>query len=101
MLLTYSQGWVRPLTGGGDESQESGLIRAFYLPAYAAAVGLMALGPSNVVRATLRQPFLIALMLIAAFSYFWSVSPDQTERRVFALAFTTLGALVLTALSLG
>jgi len=97
MLLVYSQGWVRPLTGGGDESQDSALIRALYLPAYAAAVGLMALGPLNVVRATLRQPFVVALMLIAAFSYFWSVSPDQTERRIFALAFTTLGALVLAA----
>lgn len=97
MLLVYSQGWVRPLTGGGDESQDSGLIRALYLPAYAAAVGLMALGPLGVMRATLRQPFLIALMLIAGVSYVWSVSPDQTERRIFALAFTTLGALVLAA----
>jgi O-antigen ligase len=28
---------------------------------------------------------------------FWSVSPDQTQRRIFALAFTTLGGVVLAA----
>ena len=44
-----------------------------------------------------RQPFLVALMLIVALSLFWSVSPDQTQRRVFAVAFTTLGGVVLAA----
>ena len=34
---------------------------------------------------------------MAALSWFWSVSPDQTSRRIFALAFTTLGGAVLAA----
>src|SRR4029077_11218952 len=30
-------------------------------------------------------------------SWFWSVAPDQTSRRIFALAFTTLSGAVLAA----
>lgn len=97
MLLTYSQGWELPLTGGGDESGNSALIRTLFLPAYAAGVALVALSPWNTARGLIRQPFLIAIFAIAALSVFWSVSPDQTSRRIFALAFTTLGGVVLAA----
>ena len=97
MLLTYSEGWELPLTGGGDESGDSVLLRTLYLPAYAVGVGLVALSPWNTVRGLMRQPFLIAIFAIAALSVLWSVSPDQTSRRVFALAFTTLGGVVLAA----
>ena len=97
LMLIYSQGWTMPLTGGGDETSESGLLRAMFLPAYAVAVGLMALTPWTVVKGAVRQPFLIALMMIVALSLLWSVSPDQTSRRVFAVAFTTLGGIVLAA----
>jgi len=95
MLLTYSQGWVFPLTGRSGASADSILIRAMFLPAYAAGVLLLALGPWRAVRGLVRQPFLMALMLIAALSLFWSAAPDQTARRVFALVFTTLGGVVL------
>lgn len=97
MLLTYSQGWELPLVGGGDETQHSELLRNLFLPAYAAGVFLVALTPLNLARGLIRQPFLIALVLVAALSWFWSVSPDQTSRRIFALVFTTLGGAVLAA----
>lgn len=97
MLLTYSEGWELPLVGGGDESAHSELLRNLFLPAYAAGVFLVALTPLNLARGLVRQPFLIALVLVAALSWFWSVSPDQTSRRIFALAFTTLGGAVLAA----
>ncbi len=97
LLLIHSQGWELPLTGGGDETSDSGLIRALFLPAYAAAVMLLAMGPWRVAIGLMRQPFLIALMAIVGLSMFWSVSPDQTSRRIFALAFTTLGGVVLGA----
>jgi exopolysaccharide production protein ExoQ len=97
LLLTYSEGWMLPLTGGKDEAAQSGLIRAMYLPAYAAGVLLLALIPWNVARAMLRQPFLILIMLIVAASVLWSVSPDQTPRRIVALYCTTLGGIVLAA----
>ncbi|HXQ13394.1 MAG TPA: O-antigen ligase [Caulobacteraceae bacterium] len=97
MILTYSQGWELPLSGGGDESGDSALIRTLFLPAYAAGVALVALTPWDTVRGLARQPFLIVIFAIAALSMFWSVSPDQTQRRIFALAFTTLGGVVLAA----
>jgi exopolysaccharide production protein ExoQ len=36
-------------------------------------------------------------MVVVAASILWSVSPDQTSRRIFALLFTTLGGVVLAA----
>ncbi len=96
LVLTYSQGWELPLTGG-DESGDSALIRTLFLPAYAVGVALLATTPWNTARGLVRQPFLIAIFVIAALSIFWSVSPDQTQRRIFALAFTTLGGVVLAA----
>ena len=97
MLLTYSQGWELPLVGGGDETQHSELLRNLFLPAYAAGVFLVALTPLNLAKGLIRQPFLVALVAVAALSWFWSVSPDQTSRRIFALVFTTLGGAVLAA----
>jgi exopolysaccharide production protein ExoQ len=97
MILTYSQGWELPLSGGGDESGDSALIRTLFLPAYAAGVALVALTPWATLRGLARQPFLIVIFVIAALSMFWSLSPDQTQRRIFALAFTTLGGVVLAA----
>jgi O-antigen ligase len=97
LLLTYSQGWEAPLVGNGAESSDSVLLRIGFLPAYAVGVALVALTPLAVARALVRQPCLIAVILIAALSMFWSVAPDQTSRRVFALAFTTLGAVALAA----
>jgi len=97
MMLTFSQGWELPLVGGGDETAHSELLRNLFLPAYAAGVFLMALTPLSLARGLIRQPFLIALVAVACISWFWSVSPDQTSRRIFALVFTTLGGAVLAA----
>ena len=95
LLLTYSQGWVQPLLGGKDDAADSALIRTLYLPAYAIGIFLMALMPWSLVRGLVRQPFLLALLAIAGASLMWSVSPDQTERRLFALSFTTLGGVAI------
>jgi exopolysaccharide production protein ExoQ len=97
LLLVFSEGWELPLVGGGVETADSALIRNLFLPAYAAAVFLAALTPWRLMVGLARQPFLIALMGVAAFSVLWSVSPDQTSRRIFALAFTTLAGAVLAA----
>jgi exopolysaccharide production protein ExoQ len=97
MLLIYSQGWEIPLTGGGDESADSALLRTMFLPAYAVGVGILALAPWNTVKGLARQPFLVVIMCIVTASVFWSVSPDQTTRRIFAIACTTLSGVVLAA----
>lgn len=97
LVLTYSQGWELPLVGTSDDAGNSALIRTLFLPAYAAGIVLVAMSPWDTVRGLVRQPFLIVIFGIAAFSVVWSVSPDQTQRRIFALAFTTLGGVVLAA----
>lgn len=97
MLLTYSQAWMQPLFGDKIDLQASGLVRSLYFPAYAAGLFLLALSPGEALRGLLRQPFLAVIVIVAAASIAWSVAPDQTVRRVVALVFTTLGAVVLGA----
>lgn len=97
LLLVYSQAWVFPLMGEQATAAEGGLIRVLYLPAYAAGFLLLAASPWASLQALLRQPFLILLMLIVAASVLWSISPDQTLRRVFAAYCSVLGGVVLAA----
>jgi exopolysaccharide production protein ExoQ len=73
------------------------LLRVGILPAYAAAMLMLLMAPVSAVKATLRQPFLIALMGVVCASYFWSIAPDQTARRAFAVLCTTLGGVVIAS----
>ncbi len=96
MLLVFSQGWQFPLTGDATNA-DSALLRIGILPAYAAAMLMLLMSPLSAVKATLRQPFLIALMGVVCASYFWSIAPDQTARRAFAVICTTLGGVVMAS----
>lgn len=97
ILLIFSEGWVFPLRGDANNTAFDKLIPLGYLPAYAAAAFLFFLTPASVFQAVIRQPFLIALMLIVGVSYFWSTAPDITARRIVAVYATTLGGVVLAA----
>ena len=95
ILLTHSQGWVMLLAGEPSDPGKSGLIRNLYLPAYGAAIVLLAAQPGDSFRALMRQPFLVLVMIVAGASVLWSISPDHTVRRIIALYATTLGGVVL------
>lgn len=96
MLVAYSQAWVFPLVGDGAGAEAAGgLIRACYFPAYMVGAVFLWRHWGRTRQALLRQPFLIVLMLIAALSTVWSIAPDQTTRRVFALYCTSLSGVVL------
>lgn len=97
MLLLYSGGWAMPLFGENADQSAGAFMRVAYLPAYAVGFLLIVLNPRNMIRATLRQPLLVLLMVIVAASTFWSVAPDVTTRRAFAVTCTTLGGLALAA----
>jgi O-antigen ligase len=97
IVLTYSQGWVAPLSGYRNDPAAGGLIRALYYPAYLAGFLLLVGGPGASARAVLRAPLLIALVGLAAASTVWSVDPSATSRRVVALTFTSLGGVALAA----
>lgn len=95
IVLIFSQAWVFPLLGDNEDAAADSLVRALFFPAYGMALFLAVLAPASAFWATLRQPFLILLMLIVGASIAWSVSPDQTLRRVVAIYATTLGGIVL------
>lgn len=97
IMLTFSEGWVFPLRGDANNTAFDKLIPLGYLPAYAAGALLFALAPVSTVMALIRQPFLIALMLVVGASIFWSTAPDITLRRIVAVYATTLGGVVLGA----
>jgi exopolysaccharide production protein ExoQ len=97
MVLIYSQAAVAPLSGETGDPEASGLLRALYYPAYAAAIVLIASAWRRSLLALLRAPLLIALVGLAATSVLWSAAPDITARRSVALAFTCLSGVALAA----
>jgi len=97
VLLVFSQGWLVPLFGDKTGAAEGGLIRAMYFPAYAAGLVVLMTSGLDMIRAMVRQPLLVFLLLLAAFSYFWSISPGETLRRVIGLWLTTLSAVALAS----
>jgi exopolysaccharide production protein ExoQ len=97
MLLIYTGGWQLPLFGEKTDESASGLLRVAFLPAYGLAFLLILARPWNMVRATLRQPFLIILMLVVGASITWSIQPDVSIRRGFAVGCTTISGLALAS----
>lgn len=97
MLLIYSGGWQLPLFGEKADESASGLLRVAFLPAYALSFFLIMGRPWNLIRASIRQPFLIILMGVVAASITWSIQPDVSIRRGFAVGCTTISGLTLAA----
>jgi O-antigen ligase len=97
MLLLYSQAWVVPAFGETMDAQEGPLVRALYFPAYLAGLFLVALKPGATLAGAIRQPFLIAILCLAAASTAWSIEPDQTSRRAIAVVLTTLCGVAIGA----
>jgi exopolysaccharide production protein ExoQ len=97
MLLLYSQAWLVPLFGETVNVQEGSLVRALYIPGYLVGLFLVAQKPGASMAGLIRQPFLIAILCIAAASTAWSISPDQTSRRALAVVLTTLCGVAIGA----
>lgn len=97
IVLIYSQGWMTPIFGDQADESASSLMRDMYFPAYAAALAVIGLSLRDSLHAIIRQPLLILILGICCLSILWSVAPDQTERRIVAIVFTTLGGVALGA----
>lgn len=97
IMLVFSEGWVFPLRGDAGSKAFDSLIRLAYLPAYGAALVLLALTPLSAVSAVIRTPFLIMLMVVVGLSVLWSTAPDLTVRRVVAVYATTLAGVVMAS----
>jgi len=94
MLLVYAQPWAVFLPGAVSDAGSS-LARIMFFPMYALGVGLVATRPGAALRGLFGQPFLIVLLAVTAASIAWSVSPDETPRRVIAIVLTTLCGVAL------
>lgn len=97
MLLIFSAAWQLPLFGEKADEAASGLLRVAFLPAYGLAFLLIMARPWNMIRVSVRQPFLIILMGVVAASIAWSIQPDVSIRRGFAVGCTTLAGLALAS----
>lgn len=97
MVLIYSQGWLAPMMGYGTATSEGALIRLIYFPAYAAGLFLVAGAIPRTILGFAKSPFLVLLLLLVGLSWFWSVDPSATVRRLVALGFTSLGGVALAA----
>ncbi|MBV9508939.1 MAG: O-antigen ligase family protein, partial [Caulobacteraceae bacterium] len=89
MLVVYAQPWEGFLPDKGVSALGSGLARAMFFPMYALGLGLISLRPGAALKGLAGQPFLLVLLAICAASVAWSVTPDETPRRVVGLILTT------------
>lgn len=97
MLLIFSQAWSVILVGPKVDESASTLLKVMFFPAYGSGLLVLMMQPLETLRAVLRQPLLVLILLVVIASLFWSVVPDQTLRRIIAIVFTTLCGLVLAA----
>ncbi|ESQ76927.1 O-antigen ligase [Asticcacaulis sp. YBE204] len=99
ILFMFSQGWVSPVFGYSTEQPAwaGAIIRNIYYPVYVCAFVLLALSWRQVLSGVMRTPILVALIVICAASYLWSVDPSATMRRFIAFAMTCLAGYVIAA----
>ena len=97
MLLVYAQPWAIFLADQGVSDTGSAIERVMFFPMYALGLVLIATRPMAALKGLAGQPFLVALVAMAAVSMTWSIAPDETSRRVVALVMTTLCGVALGA----
>ncbi len=83
------------LTDPTDLASTSNLARNLWYPGYALIALLCLRYFVGIFRIAVFNPILIACILWAGLSYFWSIEPDVSIRRSIALLMTTLFGLLL------
>lgn len=94
----YSEGlWSMLLVEDPYSMDGSPVMRMAWYPIYLFGLfGLLRAG-ANGLRAILSTPLLYCVLALAFASTFWSLIPDVTSRRAFALAMTSLFGVYLAA----
>ena len=88
-LFLFSQALIGPLFAPSGSDETSVILRLMWLPVYAVTVILMLARPGAVLRTLSSNTLLLSLIGLMALSVMWSVAPDVTIRRTFALAMST------------
>ncbi len=96
-LFLFSQGLLGPLLADESDPESSAILRFIWLPVYAVTILLMLARPAASVRVLWQNMIVLAFIGLVMISVSWSVAPDVTLRRGFALAMTTLFGLWLAS----
>ena len=88
-LFLFSQALIGPLFAPSGSEETSVILRLMWLPVYAVTIVLMLARPGAMLRTLSGNLLLILLIGLMAMSVMWSVAPDTTIRRAFALAMSS------------
>ena len=88
-LFLFSQALIGPLFAPSGSEEASVILRLMWLPVYAVTLVLMLARPGAILRTLSGNLLLILLIGLMAISVMWSVAPDTTMRRAFALAMSS------------
>ncbi|MEO0607339.1 MAG: O-antigen ligase family protein, partial [Pseudomonadota bacterium] len=95
VLLVFTEGVLPRLVASEQSADGSPILRILWLPLYA-LIGLGLIWRArDIARTSLRLPFLMALLVLSALSFLWSIDPGLTQRRSLALLMTSAAGLYL------
>jgi O-antigen ligase len=98
IIFIFSNGWNAPLFGFKDDATANSLIlKVVYYPFYLMGFILVFMRWRMGIEAIWRAGFLTLLLLMSGASYYWSIDPSTTMRRVIALWFTAVCAFGVAA----
>ena len=94
LLLMFNEEWLL-----GEPAPDGPTLagRLLLVPSYAVGLFLLLQRPRQVAIGLMRTPLLVLLVLVAAASALWSVSPGDTTPRVVSLVLTTVFSAALGA----
>jgi exopolysaccharide production protein ExoQ len=92
-LFLFSQGLIGPLFADESNPDSSVVLRLMWLPIYGATIILALARPGAFLRTLNANWLLVGLAAMTLASVAWSVAPDISLRRGFALFMTTLFGL--------
>jgi exopolysaccharide production protein ExoQ len=89
-LFLFSQALIGPLFADPLNPDASDVLRLIWLPVYAVTLIMVLFRPGAFTSVLTGNLLILALVSLTAISVIWSVSPDTTIRRSFALIMTTM-----------
>jgi len=89
-LYLFSTALIGPVFADPQDPESSAILRLIWLPVYALTLALCAFRPGAILGTLANNILLLGLVGLTAVSVIWSIDPDTTLRRSFALIMSTL-----------
>jgi len=97
LLLMFSEGLLAQLLATEAEPDGSPFMRMLWMPVYAVILCLCLAQIKPMLQIAVRSPLLVAVSLLAAVSFLWSIDPGLSQRRGIAISCTTIFGVWLAA----